>query len=276
MSAWSPTTCRTPRTCGGPGSCWRRCTARSATTRAGFDPDDLVLTLDVAGRLVAADAAHAAVAGRALGSLGARHPPLAARRPARCPRLGALARPPTERRPTFLAWYAHGEWDTSAPGDDEGALQLLRPMLTVDPRAVELGASREADPGDAGDVRQRRAPRGGGRARPAGRRAGAAAVRAARSGRGCATRSTARCATPSRRDRMLMQRPPILVQWSRVNGPGVPFEYAVMVIRGRIVPARRPTRALPEPVGPHADQRAARRCTATRRARSPAPGCSPG
>ena len=38
-------------------------------------------------------------------------------------------------------------------------------------------------------------------------------------------------------DRMLMQRPPVLVHWSRINGPQLPFEYAVMVIRDRIVPA---------------------------------------
>ena len=38
-------------------------------------------------------------------------------------------------------------------------------------------------------------------------------------------------------DRELMQRPPILVQWSRANGPGIPFEYAVMAVRGRMIPS---------------------------------------
>ena len=38
-------------------------------------------------------------------------------------------------------------------------------------------------------------------------------------------------------DRELMQRPPMLVQWSRASGPGVPFEYAVMAVRGRIIPS---------------------------------------
>jgi hypothetical protein len=48
-------------------------------------------------------------------------------------------------------------------------------------------------------------------------------------------------------DRMLMQRPPALVQWSRVNGPRVPFEYAVLVTRRHIEPAPTNT-VLPEPV----------------------------
>ena len=33
---------------------------------------------------------------------------------------------------------------------------------------------------------------------------------------------------------MLIQRPPSLVHWARVNGPDVPFEYAVMALRGRM------------------------------------------
>ena len=41
---------------------------------------------------------------------------------------------------------------------------------------------------------------------------------------------------------MLMRRPPALVQWSRINGPGVPFEYAVMAVRDRITPAPTNTR----------------------------------
>ena len=35
----------------------------------------------------------------------------------------------------------------------------------------------------------------------------------------------------SETDRMLMRRPPILVQWSRINGPSVPFEHAVLAVR---------------------------------------------
>src|SRR6478609_11024853 len=51
----------------------------------------------------------------------------------------ALSEATDERLPTFLAWHAHGEWDTSAPCDDVGAVHLLRPLLTVDPRIVTLG-----------------------------------------------------------------------------------------------------------------------------------------
>ncbi len=48
-------------------------------------------------------------------------------------------------------------------------------------------------------------------------------------------------------DRMLMQRPPSLVQWSRINGPAIAFEYAVMVMRDKITPAPTNTR-LPAPI----------------------------
>jgi hypothetical protein len=49
-------------------------------------------------------------------------------------------------------------------------------------------------------------------------------------------------------DRMLMQRPPALVHWSRINGPAIAFEYAVMVMRDRITPAPANS-ALPAPSG---------------------------
>ena len=75
-------------------------------------------------------------------------------------------------------------------------------------------------------------------------------------------------------DRMLMQRPPSLVHWSRINGPAVPFEYAVMVTRDRIIPAPTNSRS-PDP-SVRTLTNVLRGCTATRRARSPAPGCSRG
>jgi hypothetical protein len=43
-------------------------------------------------------------------------------------------------------------------------------------------------------------------------------------------------------DRELMQRPPILVQWSRASGPDVPFEYDVMAVRGKVIPSPLNTR----------------------------------
>ena len=40
----------------------------------------------------------------------------------------------------------------------------------------------------------------------------------------------------------------MLVQWSRINGPGVPFEYAVMAVRDRMTPSPTNTR-LAAPAG---------------------------
>ena len=50
----------------------------------------------------------------------------------------ALTDATEDRRPSFVAWYSHREWDVSTVALDEGALQLLRPLLTVDPKMVEL------------------------------------------------------------------------------------------------------------------------------------------
>ena len=148
----------------------------------------------------------------------------------------ALSAATEERRPSFLAWHVHGEWDTSAPCDDEGALHLLRPLLTVDPRAVELVRS--------GDVSAETlaAYAHGEHLEEAAEIARLAAATAPRTSRGSVwsrlrdqIHSQMRDAVEA--DRMLMQRPPGLVQWSRVNGPRLPFEYAVMVLRDRMVPA---------------------------------------
>lgn len=157
----------------------------------------------------------------------------------------ALSEATQERRPTFLAWHAHGEWDTSAPGDDEGVVHLLRPLLTVDPRAVDLVRSGGATPrslatyadGEHLDeavelVRQarREAPR-----RP-------------RGSVGFRLRDQVhdQMHDAEETDRMLMQRPPALVRWSRVSGPAVPFQHAVMAVRDRLAAAPSNTR-LPAP-----------------------------
>lgn len=156
----------------------------------------------------------------------------------------ALSEATEERRPSFLAWYAHDEWDTSAPCHDEGALHLLRPLLTVDPRAVELvrtgGATPETLAGYAhGDHLEE--------AVELVRLAGGDAPRRSRGSVGFRLRDQVhgQMRDAVETDRMLLQRPPILVHWSRVNGPRVPFEHAVMAIRDHIVPA--PTNApMPE------------------------------
>jgi hypothetical protein len=148
----------------------------------------------------------------------------------------ALSPATDERRPTFLAWFAHGEWDTSAPCHDEGALHLLRPMLTVDPRIVELGRTGALTGAELA------AYANGDHLEEAAEIIRLAAGAAPRRSRGF-VRSRLRDQIHGQMrdtddvDRELMQRPPILVQWSRANGPGVPFEYAVMTVQGRMVPS---------------------------------------
>ena len=208
-------------------------------TSCRFDPDDHVLSLDAADgswlRMQRTHGRRTTLWGR---SAQAPASPPDARRGAPD---WALSEATEDCRPTFLAWHVHGEWDTSAPCHDEGAIHLLRPLLTVDPRAVALvrTARRPRRP-------WRRTPTASTSRRPPSWYAGPAhrllAAREAPSVSGCATRSTARCATPGEADRMLMQRPPTLVHWSRINGPAVPFEYAVMVMRDRLSPAPTNTR----------------------------------
>ena len=148
------------------------------------------------GRRLAADAAHPRLAhvlwGRS--ALAPASPPDARRGAPDW----ALSEATEERRPDASSPGTPTASGTAAPSAvDEGAIHLLRPLLTVDPRIVELGRRGPAHAGGAGGVRPRRAPRGGRRDRPAGGRDRAAAPPAARCGRGCATRSTTRCATPS-------------------------------------------------------------------------------
>ena len=137
MTPWSPTNSRTSRTCGGPGWSWPHCTEQPATTTCRLDSRSLVLSLDNPDdswlRMRRTHRSRAVLWGR---SARAPSSPPDARRGAPD---WALSDATEERRPTFLAWYAHGEWDTNTSCPDEGALHLLRPLLTVDPRVVELG-----------------------------------------------------------------------------------------------------------------------------------------
>ncbi len=148
----------------------------------------------------------------------------------------ALSDATEERRPSFFAWHAHGEWDSSALGVDEGGIHLLRPLLTVDPRIVELGRAGRLTPEELAAYAH------GDHLEEAAEIARLAAGTAPRTSRG-SVRSRLRDQIHGQMrdtkdvDRELMQRPPILVQWSRANGPGIPFEYAVMVVRGRVIPS---------------------------------------
>ena len=157
----------------------------------------------------------------------------------------ALSDATEERRPTFLAWYAHGEWDTNTSCPDEGALHLLRPLLTVDPRVVELGRHGKLTPEALkayanGDHLQEATEL----VRLAGADAPPTSVGSVHSRLRDQIHGQMRDAHEA--DRMLMQRPPSLVQWSRINGPAVPFRHAVLARQGQLTPARTNTR-IPEP-----------------------------
>ena len=148
----------------------------------------------------------------------------------------ALSEATEDPRPSFFAWHAHGEWDSTALGVDEGAIPLLRPLLTVDPRVVELGRRGRLTPEALAAFAH------GDHLVEAAEVARLAAATAPRTSRG-SVRSRLRDQIYGQMrdtvdiDRELMQRPPILVQWLRASGPGTPFEYAVMAVRGRLIPS---------------------------------------
>lgn len=157
----------------------------------------------------------------------------------------ALTDATLEAWPTFMAWHVHGEWDTSAPGEDEGAIHLLRPILTMDPRVVDLGRRGELTPD------QLAAYAHGEALEAAAELLQQAAAPAPATPRGSVrTRLRDQIHQQMRdaeeTDRVLLQRPPALVHWARVNGPGVPFEHAVMAQRDGLVATKARTR-LPEP-----------------------------
>lgn len=141
-----------------------------------------------------------------------------------------------ERRPSFVAWHAHGEWDATSAETDEGAIHLIRPLLTVDPRAVEAAREGAVDPETLSSWTD------GDDLEAASELIDLTMVEAGTTyPGGVHTRLRNQIHQQMRDcvevDRMLMQRPPTLVQWSRASGPGFPFEYAVMVVHGRITPS---------------------------------------
>ena len=207
-----------------------------------FDPDSLLLRLDGADgswlRMQRLHGSRAVLWGRS-----ALAPPSPADARRTTPDW-ALTEATGERRPTFVAWHVHGEWDLSVTSD-EGVAQALRPLLTVDPRLVELVRSDDLDA-------QSLAPYAHGTdleeavalVRDAGsepRRMPTSVRMRLRDQIHDQMRDTVET------DRQRMRRPPVLVQWLRASGPSLPFEYAVMVVRGRIVPSPGNTR-IPEPV----------------------------
>ena len=148
-------------------------------------------------------------------------------------------------RPSFVAWFSHDEWDASASVADEGAVHLLRALLTVDPRLVALARAGGADAqaltayahGDR--LEEAAAVIAAGATDPPPVWAGSVRDR-------LRDQVHDQMREARERDRLLMSRPPALVQWSRVNGPAVPFQHAVLAVRQGFRLAPTNTR-LPDP-----------------------------
>ncbi len=218
----------------------------SGLTACHLDADRLVLGLDTGDgswlRMQRSHGSRAVLWGR---SALARPAPSDARRGAPD---WALSEATGGERPTVVAWHVHDEWDLSDPGEDEGIASLLRPLLTVDPRLVEQARHGELDAAGL-------AAHLGEDADPA---AGLALVARASAtpppvpGGSVLTRLRDQIHdqmrdTPERSegDRVLLSRPPAVVQWARVQGPGQPFTWSVLGLRGAMVPGAGSTR-LPE------------------------------
>lgn len=199
-----------------------------------FDADELVLALDgTDGSWLRMQRSHGRRA-TLWGKSG--NAPISSADPRQGVPDWALTEATEHCRPSFLAWHAHSEWDTSAPCGDEDAIHLLRPLLTVDPRAVALVRAGEATPESLATYAH------GDRLAEAVqlvRAAGADATRRSRGLVGSRLRDQVhgQMRDGVETDRMLMRRPPSLVQWVRINGPSSPFEYSVMKLRDRIIPA---------------------------------------
>jgi hypothetical protein len=116
-------------------------------------------------------------------------------------------------------------------------VHLLRPLLSVDPRAVE---ALRADPcpetlrtwTDGPQLEEAVAllHRVDDLDRAAGSQGGAVLRRLRQ-------QIHEQMRAGQERDRVLIQRPPLVVYWSRANGPQLPYEHAVMAVRGELRPA---------------------------------------
>ncbi|MCW2867828.1 MAG: hypothetical protein JWR20_2016 [Marmoricola sp.] len=247
---------------------------RAAGDRScGFDPEELVLSLDAPDgswlRLQRVLGSRLVLWGRSA---------LAAPAPADARRGApdwALSQATHGDRPTVVAWHAHGEWDLSHHGEDDGLLPLLRPVLAVDPRLVAVARAGDLDADRL--AAHLPAPRPPERDLEAALALVAAADAAPAAGPAVSVLTRLRdqvhqqmrdaverheaaddpggpggppgpgSPRGSGADRVLLQRPPAVVHWARTNGPGTPFTWSVMWLRGEAVPGAGNTR-LPDPV----------------------------
>jgi len=123
-------------------------------------------------------------------------------------------------RPGFLAWYSRYGWDTSTTGMFDGVVDLLVPLLRADPHLVAAARAGATD-----SVLLKEAH-------------GVAHVAAQGSIRNRLKVQIHRQMRDTReRDRGLPERPTLLARWVRIADPYRPFEYAVLVDEGQLVPA---------------------------------------
>lgn len=151
----------------------------------------------------------------------------------------ALSRATDAGRPTFVAWWAHDEWDASTP-QDHGVPQLLRPLLTVDPRLATLARGGRLGTDDLAAALPAAAdPEGVRAAQELVREAAAPPPALARGSLASRLRVQVhgQMREAAEADRMLLQQPPELVRWASVHGPRSAFEHAVMLRRQDLVPA---------------------------------------
>lgn len=157
----------------------------------------------------------------------------------------ALGGATDDERPTFVAWFAHREWDASETRDG-GVPRLLRPLLSVDPlRTAAARAGRLA----ASDLQVREDHERLGEAMAVLEAAAADPAPLARGAVGSRLRDQVHGQMREAReaDRMLLQQPPELVRWAQAHGTRGSFEHSVMLRRGVSEPALTNT-ALPRSV----------------------------
>lgn len=131
----------------------------------------------------------------------------------------AVRRSCAERAPEFLAWYAHGEWDTNTTDRWDDSLHLFDIMRTAGRDEVRAARAGEADHPLLVAAR------------------GAAQLSSQhRMRRRLAIQIHRQMRDTHEADRGLPDRPTLLVQWLRIAVPPYPFQHVVRVDQGEVTP----------------------------------------
>lgn len=167
----------------------------------------------------------------------------------------------------FVAWFHHGEWDTSTPDFDDGSDLLFQSLTDLDAVAREAArvhpsAATELLPGVIEDASSGvlladafRSYLGGAGDAEVGRLMLIDAQQLSDPSANSSLRELVRAEIHGQMQvstdipgRSVPDRPTILVLWARVAAPNFPFEHAVLVEHGRLVTAPG-NRRLPDKVG---------------------------